>query len=447
MRTYFIETWGCQMNHHDSEHLEGLLRRHGLEPAVGPMAADLVLLNTCSVRERPVQKILSRIGALATQELSPRIGVCGCVAEQEAGALMDRSAAVAFVMGPGQIGRIGEVLRAVAAGERPVLTGFGADPGSGERAIVRRSLTRGMVTVIEGCDEYCTFCVVPRTRGRQVSRPLPQILGEVRAHVRAGLLEVELLGQTVNAYRCPETGADLADLLAVVADVPGLPRVRFITSHPRHFQDRLISVLRQKVNLSRYLHLPFQAGSDRILRRMNRKYSARDYLDLVERIRTAVPDVNLSTDVIVGFPGETEQDFLESIRVLERVRFGQVFAFAFSPRPGTPAARYSEQVEDEVKRERLNRLFAVSDRISLDLNRQLEGSLVKVLIDGESRRSNADWQGRCEDNRVVNFPKTGPEREGDIVTVRVTRAGAHSLYGELTGAGRRLRVLDPSSRT
>jgi tRNA-2-methylthio-N6-dimethylallyladenosine synthase len=429
MRSFFIETWGCQMNHHDSEHLEGVLRHLGLEPAAEPSQADLVLLNTCSVREKPVQKILNRISVLSAGAEPPRIGVCGCVAEQEGEAMLRQSPTVAFVLGPGQIDRLGDAIVDVRNGRRPVLTDFDADREYNFEAIFRKSSTRGMVTVVEGCNEFCTFCIVPYTRGRERSRPMGQVLEEIRHLVQAGLKEVELLGQTINGYRCPEIGADFADLLEAVASVPGLDRVRYITSHPRHFGDRLVSVLARHDNLSRYLHLPFQAGSDSVLKRMHRKYTRAWYLNLVARIRDAVPDINLSTDVIVGFPGETEEDFLSSLELLERIRFGQVFGFAFSPRPNTPAARYPDQVAEEVKKDRLHRLFELTDRISLQLNEQLVGNTVSVLIDGESRRSADDWQGRGEDNRVVNFPKARAERIGDLVEVRITRAGPHSLYG------------------
>ncbi len=443
MKTFAIETWGCQMNHHDSERLSGVLRAEGWRPSPDPFTANLVLLNTCSVREKPVQKLLSRIGELASHNPSGIIGICGCVAQQEGEELLQRSPSVGFILGPGQLHRVGEALRAVEQGNRPVITGFDAEAEYNFHTIFRTSSTRGMVTVIEGCNEYCTFCVVPYTRGPEVSRPMETILQEVRSLARSGIREVELLGQTINAYRCPVTGADLADLLEALAGIDGLARIRFITSHPRLFDDRLIRVLARHRHLSRYLHLPFQAGSDTVLARMRRRYTREEYLELVARVRAAVPDINLSTDVIVGFPGETEDDFQQTLDLLESVRFGQVFAFAYSPRPRTPAARYDAQVPEPVKKERLARLFELTDAISAELNAALVGSSLPVLIDGDSRRDPGDWQGRTEDNRVVNFPKPEGTSVGDIVTVRITRASAHSLYGEALHAGtRRLPVLD-----
>lgn len=442
MRSYFIETWGCQMNHHDSEHLEGQLRGQALVPADNAAVADLVLLNTCSVREKPVHKIVSRIGELAIRDPLPIIGVCGCVAQQEGHALLKRSRAVRFVLGPGQNRRLAEALRLVEQGERPVLVGFDAEAEYNFGAIFRTSETRGMVTVVEGCNEFCTFCVVPYTRGREVSRPSDEILDEVRSLSAHGLREVELLGQTINAYRCPQTGIGFATLLDRIADVAALERVRFITSHPRHFDDALIRVLANRSKVSRYLHLPFQSGSDAILKRMNRKYACHEYLDLIDRIRAAVPDITLSTDVIVGFPGETESDFEATLEVVEQVRFGQVFGFAYSPRPKTPARRYEHQLPEQAKKERLQRLFATADRISSEINQQLVGRVMRVLVDGQSRKRSEEWQGRAADNRVVNFPREGVVGLGDLVDVEITAAGPHSLRGRvLVRADQRLPVV------
>jgi tRNA-2-methylthio-N6-dimethylallyladenosine synthase len=441
MRSYFIETWGCQMNQHDSELIEGQLRERGMAGVSDASRADLVILNTCSVRERPVQKIASRIGALEKLANPPTIGVCGCVAQQEGAELLRRSPRVGFVVGPGQIARIGEAVRAIENGGRSVLTGFDAEREHHFHTIFRTSSTRGMVTVVQGCNEYCTFCVVPYTRGRELSRTLAAVVAEVRHLAATGLKEVELLGQTINAYRCPDTGADFADLLTAVAAVPGVARVRYITSHPRHFSSRLIDVLADNPTVSRYLHLPFQAGANEILDRMHRGYTREEYLELVGRLRRLVPDINLSTDVIVGFPGETDEQFLQTLDLLREVRFGQVFAFAFSPRPRTPAAKYDQQVMEAVKKDRLHRLFALSDRISSELNQELVGRILPVLIDGDSRRDPNRWQGRGEDNRVVNFAKCGRESVGDIVDVRITRAGAHSLSGERCSGDGRLPVV------
>lgn len=445
MQSYFLETWGCQMNQHDSERLAGILEYEGLQPAASAEDADLVLLNTCSVREKPVRKLLGRIDILARLKRRPAIGVCGCVAQHEGSALLKRSKAVDFVLGPGQIGRLGEALRSLEQGQRGVFVGFDSPEDYNFGQIFRKAPTRGMVTVIEGCDEYCTYCIVPYTRGHEVSRKASDIISEVRALVSLGLREIELLGQTINSYSCPETSQTLADLLREIVEIEEVERVRFITSHPRHFGDHLIEVLAESAKLSRYLHLPVQSGADRILKKMNRKYTRQYYLDLVDRIRSVNPDINLSTDVIVGFPGESEDDFLQTLSLLEEVQFGQVFAFAFSPRPHTPAANYAGTLPDDVNKDRLHRLFELSDRISRSLNEGLIGQRLSVLIDGPSRKSPKDWQGRAEDNRVVNFPATGRERVGDIVAVEITAATTHSLVGRRPGSTATLPQKQPEN--
>ncbi len=443
MRTFRIETWGCQMNSHDSERLEGLLRSRGMAPVESTSGAELVLLNTCSVREKAVHKIMSRIGELERLNPRPTIGVCGCVAEQEGEALLKRSSAVGFVLGPGQIGRVLDAVRAVEQGERTLFTGFDPEEDYNFQTIFRKSSTRGMVTVMEGCEEYCTFCVVPYTRGREVSRPVGDIMREIEGLTAVGVREIELLGQTINAYVCPETQTTFAQLLSRVSDLEGVRRLRYVTSQPRHFGPDLIQVLSEKPNVSRYLHLPFQSGSNQILKKMNRKYTREEFLTLISDIRLRVPDLNFSTDVIVGFPGENDDDFLQTLDILETVRFGQVFAFAYSPRPNTPARKYTDQIAESVKKDRLHRLFEITDRISTELNQALVGTVVSVLIDGHSRRTDRDWQGRGEDNRVVNFPVTGRESVADIVNVEITRAGTHSLYGKIVGreSGPALPVL------
>ncbi len=431
------------MNAHDSERLEGLLRSEGMTPVENDSGPELVLLNTCSVREKAVHKILSRIGELARLSPRPTIGVCGCVAQQEGEALFKRSSAVGFVLGPGQIGRVLDAVRAVKQGERTLFTGFDPEEDYNFQTIFRKSSTRGMVTVMEGCEEYCTFCVVPYTRGREVSRPVGDIMREIESLTAVGVREIELLGQTINAYVCPETQTSFAQLLSRVSDLEGVRRLRYVTSQPRHFGPDLIQVLSEKPNVSRYLHLPFQSGSNQILKKMNRKYTREEFLTLISDIRLRVPDLNLSTDVIVGFPGENDDDFLQTLDILETVRFGQVFAFGYSPRPNTPARKYTDQITESVKKDRLHRLFEITDRISTELNQALVGTVVSVLIDGHSRRTDRDWQGRGEDNRVVNFPVTGRENVADIVNVEITRAGTHSLYGKIVGreSGPALPVL------
>ncbi|MCS7183248.1 MAG: tRNA (N6-isopentenyl adenosine(37)-C2)-methylthiotransferase MiaB [Thermoanaerobaculum sp.] len=434
MKTYWIETWGCQMNVLDSQYLAGQLEAWGLAPVEDPVRADVVLLNTCAVREKAVQKVLSRLGELRQQKKltgKPEVvGLCGCVAEQEGAKALARSQVLDFVLGPGRVGQLPAVLAAVTQGQRVSLTGFSATRDLDTHLITRTSSARQYVTVIHGCDQHCTFCVVPYTRGPEMSRPLKEVVAEVQQLVARGALEVTLLGQTINAYRCPETGADFADLLQAVTEVEGLWRLQFITSHPKFFSKKLIRALASLPRLGTYLHVPFQAGSNRILRAMRRRYTKEEYLALVEEIRGLRPQVAFSTDVIVGFPGETEEDFAETMDVVERVQFSQLYGFIFSPRPKTPAAGYPDQVPRVVAGQRLERLFAAQAGISLSLNQAMIGQTVKVLVDGEAKRGAGLWQGRGEDNRVVNFPFWEGIAPGQLVDVRITGATAHSLLGE-----------------
>lgn len=433
-RSYFVETWGCQMNVLDSQHLAGILEARGLRPAEAPDQADVVLLNTCSVRDKAVQKVMSRLGELRAARNAgglPRvIGLCGCVAEQEGAALLARSSALSFVLGPGRLGQLGTALDAVEEGERRALTGFSPTRDIDTHLVpARGDGVRQFVNVIRGCNQHCTFCIVPYTRGHEASRPLAEVVTEVRGVVAAGAREVTLLGQTVNAYLCPKSGADFADLLAAVAEIPGAWRLQFLTSHPRYFTEKLIRTMAGSGRLGSYLHLPYQSGSTAVLRRMHRRYSRDEYLDLVARIRAAMPRVNLSTDVIVGFPGETEDEFEETLSLAASVRFGQLYGFIFSPRPRTPAARYPGRVSRKVAGERLERLFTVQRTIQLELNQGLIGTTRTVLVDGPARRGQAMWQGRGDDNRVVNFPGWPGAAPGREEQLEITGATAHALLG------------------
>lgn len=434
MKTYWIETWGCQMNVLDSEYLAGMLQASGLAPVADPQEADVVLLNTCAVREKAVQKVLSRLGELRflkqTVGKPEVIGLCGCVAEQEGARALAKSQVLDFVLGPGRIAQLPMALQAVHKGRRLSLTGFEETRDLDTHLIARSHSARQYVTAIHGCNQHCTFCIVPYTRGQEVSRPLAEIVSEVKALVARGTLEVTLLGQTINAYRCPQTGADFADLLTAVCEVEGLWRVQFITSHPRFFDDKLIRTLGSLPRLGTYLHLPFQAGSNRILKAMRRRYTREEYLELVARVREVRPEVALSTDVIVGFPGESEDDFEQTLDLVEKIRFSQLYGFIFSPRPKTPAAQYPDRVPRAVAGERLERLFATQAAIALSLNQALIGQVVEVLVDGPAKRGEGLWQGRGEDHRVVNFPAWEGIAAGQLVEIRITGATAHALLGE-----------------
>jgi tRNA-2-methylthio-N6-dimethylallyladenosine synthase len=426
-KNFFIETWGCQMNDLDSQRLSGSLKLRGYRRVDDEESADLLLLNTCSIRDKSEQKVLSRLGELrAYKKEGVRIGVCGCVAQRDGEAILARAPWVDFVMGPGNVGYLDDILD----GGRRMALDFPEDRRYDYLAVDRPSATRAQVTIIEGCNKNCTFCIVPTTRGREVSRPMSDILAEVRAAVGEGRVEIELLGQTVNAYRCPSTRAAFAQLLVAVASLPGVKRLRFVTSHPAEVSDEMIAAIRDHSNISRYIHLPVQSGSSRVLRRMKRLYSREQYLAVVGRIRAAVPEAHFSTDIIVGFPGESDADFEETMTLVDEVRFGSLFAFKYSPRPGTPAVRLGEPVDDRVASERINRLFEVHEEHKRHTLRSYEGRILPVLYEGPSKHDDQMLSGRTDDNWTVNF--TGDLRTpiGTMLPVRIRQARHHTLRGE-----------------
>lgn len=427
-KTFYIETWGCQMNELDTERLSGNLKLRGYRRVEDESSADLILLNTCSIRDKAEQKVFSHLGRLRElkREREVTIGVCGCVAQQEGERILDRAPWVDFVLGPGNVGHLDDVLE---NGRRLALD-FPEDRHYDALAIDRGSATKAWVTIIEGCNKNCTFCIVPTTRGREVSRPFDDVLAEVRTAVDSGRVEIELLGQTVNAYRCPISGRDFGALLAAVAAVSGVARLRFTTSHPAEVTDSMIAAMRDHDNISRYLHLPVQSGSSRVLRRMKRLYTREKYLETIERIRAAIPDIHFSTDIIVGFPGETEEDFEETLSLLETVRYGSLFAFKYSPRPGTPSLRIGPPVDDAVASARLKRLFDLHERHKRERLESYRGRVVPVLVEGPSRNDPAMLSGRTDDFWVVNFHADPATPLGSILSVRIDSAQHHTLRGE-----------------
>ena len=450
-RRFFIETWGCQMNELDTQRMAGQLMQQGMLPTRTAEEADLLLLNSCSVRENAQNKVYSRIGEYRTlkDEREVLIGLCGCVAQQEGEAALSRAPELDFVLGPARVGELNEVLQRRRSGERVVATGFPEERRFDLDAISRDGVYKGMVTCIEGCDKRCTFCIVPTTRGRERCRPLSEVLSEVRHLVSYGFREIELLGQTINHWREPDGDEDFADLLAAVAEVPGVERLRFITSYPRDFTDRMIQAFAAYPNVCPYLHLPVQSGSNPVLKRMGRGYTVEAYLDLVERIRAARPDVVFSTDLIVGFPGETEAQFQETVRLVETVRYGSLYAFMFSPRPGTAAPRLDGHVPVKEANRRLNDLFAVQTEIQRELNRELVGKTFEVVVTGWGKEP-GHQTGRTPCHRMVNFAAgESPAEPGSLVPVVVETAYPHSLVGRRadarSGAGDarsdRLRVV------
>ncbi len=442
MERFYIETWGCQMNELDSQRMAGQMMQQGLLPTRELKQADLILLNSCSVREKAAQKSYSRLGEyrlLKRERPSLRIGFCGCVAQQEGEEALRRNPDIDFVVGTGRVGEIGSVIERSRRGERVLAVGFPEERTYDFEAVSRDTVHKGMVTIIEGCNKRCTFCVVPNTRGPERCRPMAEILREIEHLIEYGFVEVELLGQTVNHWRepSPPLGSgrtlDFADLLNEVAVLPGLKRLRFVTSYPRDFTDEMVAAVASHANISPYLHLPVQSGSNRVLRRMGRGYTVEEYLGLVARLRAARDGLALSTDLIVGFPGETDEDFRRTLDLVETVRFASVFAFKYSPRPNTAAIRLpaADEVPRAVADERLQRVFAAQSVIQRELNEELVGRKFDLLVTGWSRRP-GHQAGRTDCHRIVHFPVDGePVRAGALTRIRTLEAYDHSLLGEL----------------
>lgn len=436
-RRVYIETWGCQMNELDSQRMAGQLMQQGILPTREPEEADLILLNSCSVREKAEQKVYSRLGEyriFKRDRSDLLIGLCGCVAQQEGQRALDRVPDLDFVLGPARVGELNEVIAQRQAGQRVVATGFPENRVYDIDAVSRHGEYKGMVTIIEGCNKNCTFCIVPQTRGPERSRPFAEILREVRHLLDYGFMEIELLGQTVNHWREPGGDLDFADLLEAVASLPGLQRLRFITSYPRDFTPRMVEQVGRHANICPYLHLPVQSGSNRILRRMGRGYTRSLYLDLFDQLRRARPTLALSTDIIVGFPGETEEDFQQTLDLMEEVRFASVYAFKYSPRPGTAAPRLDGDVDPETASERLQRLFRLQQRIQREINQGMVGEELDILVTGWGKQPGTQM-GRTSCHRIVHFPvDSQPLPLGGMTRVKVESALPHSLLGRLVSS-------------
>jgi tRNA-2-methylthio-N6-dimethylallyladenosine synthase len=437
-RKLFIQTYGCQMNEYDSAKMRDLLEKsHDLVLTDNPAEADVLLLNTCSVREKAQEKVFSELGrwrALKNKRPEVVIGVGGCVASQEGAALRERAPFVDMVFGPQTLHRLPEFLEQIRAHKTPVVdVSFPEIEKFDCLPEPRAEGPKACVSIMEGCGKYCTFCVVPYTRGEEVSRPLEDVLGEVAALARQGVREVNLLGQNVNAYRGPAADgdeADLALLLHYVSATPGIERIRFTTSHPLEFSDALIDAYRELPKLVSHLHLPVQSGSDRILAAMKRGYTREDYLEIIRKLRVARPDISLSSDFIVGFPGETEGDFQDTLQLIEEVGFDLSFSFVYSARPGTPASELADATPDAVKKERLGRLQTLINAQAAAMSRDMIDTVQLILVEGTSRKNPQQLSGRTENNRVVNF-NAHPSLAGQIVDVLITEALPNSLRGRL----------------
>jgi len=435
-RKYLIETFGCQMNVHDSERLAGLLESHGYGPAATDREADVIVVNTCSVRERAQEKLYSRLGEIremaAELERTPTVAVTGCVAQQEGAALLRHGRGIDVVAGTQSLKQLPSLIDEARARARPQIDVNPHDDISFPLGLAKHAdPVRARVTIIEGCNEFCAFCVVPYTRGHERMRPAADILAEIAEASRTGHAEVQLLGQIVNHYAAPDDpSCDFAELLRRASGVPGIRRIRFASPHPRHVTDRLIFAIRDLPNVCKHLHLPVQSGSDRILRQMRRRYTRDEYLALVDRLRAEVPAITLSTDMIVGFPGETEADFEDTLDLVRRAGFISMFSFKYSPRPNTLAIkRLADSVTEAQKTRRIQDLQALQREIQSSLLARLVGTNVDVLVDGLSKRRDSEVVGRTSGNVVVNFAASA-DWLGRIVTVRITEAGPNSVRGE-----------------
>ncbi len=428
-------TYGCQMNEYDSERVAGLLKRDAYELTERADEADVILLNTCSIREKAEDKVFSQLGALKhlkRERPDVIIGVMGCMAQLQKGGIQARAPYVDLVFGSPAIARVSELVARVKAGARPLMDTTEGDLVKITAKADGAPRLKAFVTVMEGCEKYCTFCVVPTTRGRERSHPPVVIVEEIRALVAAGCREVTLLGQTVNAYgRDLTPPTDLAALLEMVNEIDGIERIRFTTSNPYNLTSRLIRAIRDVPKAVEQLHLPLQSGSDRVLERMNRGYTRARYLELIGELKDTVPDIALSTDLIVGFPGETDEDFAATVEMVEQVGYDNVFAFRYSRRPGTLAATMPDQISEAVKAQRNTAILEVAGRVGAERSRRLEGRAMPILVDGVSRRSAGEATGRTRCNRVVNFDAQGRSLIGRVVPVRITEALPHSLRGTL----------------
>jgi tRNA-2-methylthio-N6-dimethylallyladenosine synthase len=430
-RRFFIRTFGCQMNESDSERIAGLLVRAGGVMAECPEEADFVIVNTCAVREKSEEKLLSYLGRLAEMKKKRplRIAVVGCVAQLRGGELLEKKNAVDYVLGPDNFAELTSLFERGSA-EKRVSTSWSErwpeiPPGLSRRG----SAVSGYVTVMEGCDNYCAYCIVPYTRGRERYRPLSSILDEVRDLAGRGFLEVQLLGQNVNCYRDPESGKDFPELLKEASAFGGLQWVRFLTSHPKNFRPEIAETMAGLSKVCRHLHLPIQSGSNAVLRRMRRGYTREQYLDIISRLRSLMPGIGLSTDIIVGFPGETERDFEETVKVLREVRFSSLFSFRYSPRPLTSASRLEDSVPKGEKQRRLEEIQRLQRMIQTEEHGRMVGRTMRVLCLGRGQKTPHLFAGRNEGNEVINF-SSKDDPVGRFVDVRITSFGPFSLSGE-----------------
>ncbi|MBI3593511.1 MAG: tRNA (N6-isopentenyl adenosine(37)-C2)-methylthiotransferase MiaB [Nitrospirae bacterium] len=433
MKKLYIKSFGCQMNDHDAEQMVGILKKEGYLLTERQDDADMIIMNTCSIRDKAEQKAYSEFGKLdSLKKLKPDliIGFAGCVAQQEGAKILKRISNVDFVMGPRNISHLPEIITQVH-NRKKVVEIQDESPIAPSRPSHRKEEFKAWITIMEGCDYGCTYCVVPTTRGSERSRPSREIFHEVEALAMQGFKEITLLGQTVNSYgrNLPEI-IDFSDLLKILQSIDGIERIRFMTSHPNDLTPKLIQTLRRYPKLCKHIHLPVQSGSDKILSLMKRGYSAKGYLQKVQALRSEMPDLSITSDIITGFPGESEFEFKETLGLLGEVEFDAIFAFKYSNRPNTSAPMLQDQVPEEIKSERLAEILAFQQRISFNKNQRLLGSIQEVLVEGASKNNPERWSGRTGCNRMVHF-NSSLSLKGNLVKLRMIEARNSSLEGEL----------------
>lgn len=429
----YLLVYGCQMNQSDAERMMGQLRTIGYEQTDSMNDADLILINTCCVRETAEDRVYGKIGEIKhLKRQNPELifGITGCMAQKEGDALIKRAPHIDFVLGTNKVHELTHIVKEIQQEHGHLVdVQLGETELPDDVPVARGGKLSAWVPIMYGCNNFCTYCIVPYVRGRERSRLPEDVVKEVEQAVADGYEEVTLLGQNVNSYGKDHKQADFADLLKMVDNVPGIRRVRFMTSHPKDLSDKVIAAIRDGRHLCEHIHLPVQYGSNHILKAMNRVYTVESYRELVGRIRKEIPNVSLTTDLIVGFPGETDEDFREMLDFLREIRYDSAYTFIYSKRSGTPAATMEHQVEESVKKERLNELMAVQNEISLEINQKLLGRTMEIMVEGPSKNDASVWMGRTRTNKIVLFPHDG-EQAGDFIDVKITHPQTWVLKGE-----------------
>lgn len=432
-----VETYGCQQNENDTERIKGMLDVMGFTFTEEESEADFILYNTCAVREGAEMRVLGNIGALKRiKEKRPEliVGICGCMMQQESMSkrIKSKFKHVSVVFGTHSLYNFPEIMyRAICENERVIHRVESEGRLAENIPVYRKKSASAWVSIMYGCNNFCSYCIVPYVRGRERSREPQDVIAEIKKLASEGVKEITLLGQNVNSYgKDLESDIDFADLLLLADNVDGIKRIRFVTSHPKDMTDKLISTLPKVTKLCKQIHLPFQAGSNRILKTMNRGYTKEAYIKLAEKIRNVMPDASFTTDIIVGFPGETKEDFLETIDVIKKVRFDSVFSFIYSKRDGTPAAKMENQVPDEIKHEHFDILLDVQNAISREINETYYGKVEEIMVEGLSKNNDEMMTGRTSSGKIVNFPKDDNLKNGDFINVKITKISTWSLMGE-----------------